>query len=180
MPGLEIPSRYFQFLRTGDPGCIRGVIEHNRHDVISLAALTSHALWLVLEGADACEHASEQFGLGRIYEMNGELARAERALTCAASSGDRFVAPQAWARLAVLLRRTARHSEAAAAWQEVLALTADQPDDPLQRRAAEALAIHHEHRIRDLETAKDYAVRLREKTSGPRKTDADRRLGRLD
>jgi len=180
VPGLEIPSRYFQFLRTGDPACIRGVIEHNRHDVISLAALTSHALWLVLEGADACEHASEQLGLGRIYEMNGDMARAERALTRAASSGDRLVAPQACARLAGLFRRTARHSEAAAAWQDVLALTADQPDDPLQHRAAEALAIHHEHRVRDLETAKNYAVRLRERTSGSRKADADRRLGRLD
>ena len=112
--------------------------------------------------------------------MSGEMARAERALTRAASSGDRLVAPQACARLAVLFRRAERHSEAAAAWQEVLALTADQPDDPLQRRAAEALAIHHEHRIRDLETAKNYAVRLRERTSGSRKADADRRLGRLD
>ena len=44
VPGLEIPSRYFRFLRSGNPSVIDGVIEHNRHDLLSLAALTAHAL----------------------------------------------------------------------------------------------------------------------------------------
>jgi hypothetical protein len=180
VPGLEIPSRYFQFLRTGDTAPIRGVLEHNRHDVVSLAAITSHALWLVLEGAHACEHASEQLGLGRLYEANDDLTRAERAYTLAAASGDRTIAPEALARLAVLLRRAARHGESAAAWQEVLEMTADRPDEPVRRRATEALAIHHEHRIRDLTGAKDYATRLRERTPGSRRADVERRLGRLD
>ena len=33
---------------------IEGVLEHNRHDLVSLAVLTSHALWLAEGGPDAC------------------------------------------------------------------------------------------------------------------------------
>ena len=47
---------------------------------------------------------------------------------------------------------TGRHDEAAAAWQGVLDLAraTRRPLTALERRAAEALAIHHEHRARDL------------------------------
>jgi uncharacterized protein len=182
VPGIEIPSRYFQFLRTGDPAVIRGVFDHNRHDIISLAALTSHALWLTMEGPDACEQPGEQLGLGRIYEVNGDVVRAERAYEMAAASGDPNVAPQALARLAEMLRRGARYDDAAAAWQALLAMPLRRrADDALKRRAVEALAIHHEHRARDLATAKTYATELRAAAAGMVRTEnAERRLGRLN
>ena len=37
--GFEIPQRYFQFVRTGDPRPLVPVFEHNRLDLLSLAAL---------------------------------------------------------------------------------------------------------------------------------------------
>jgi uncharacterized protein YprB with RNaseH-like and TPR domain len=55
VPGFEIPSRYFRFLRTGDSSVIQGVLEHNQHDLISLAAVMVHALQLARVGADDCE-----------------------------------------------------------------------------------------------------------------------------
>ncbi len=79
VPGFEIPARYFQFLRTGDAGLVQAVLEHNRHDLISLAAVMSHALWLAREGPEACREAGEQAGLGRLYERAGETDRAVRA-----------------------------------------------------------------------------------------------------
>jgi tetratricopeptide (TPR) repeat protein len=179
VPGLEIPSRYFQFLRTGDVSVIAGVLDHNRHDIVSLAAVTAHALRLAAGGPDACECATERLGLGRLYERAGELERAEQAFALAAASDEGDVAAQALARLAVLLRRQGRHGESARAWQGVLDLGGS--PETLERRAVEALAIHHEHRARDLAGAKRYAETLnRRAAGGSQARDAARRLARLE
>jgi uncharacterized protein YprB with RNaseH-like and TPR domain len=180
VPGLEIPTRYFRFLRTGNPSVIDGVIEHNRYDILSLAALTAHALFLAREGPDACREPSEQWGLGRVYENAGDVDRAAYAYGLAAASGGSDVRRHALSRLAVLLRRQDRHAEAATAWQEVLELAAaDGILTPLARRAALALAIHHEHRARDYGTAKVYADALRAESAGRLRQQAESRVSRL-
>jgi len=58
--------------------------------------------------------------------------------------------------LALLSRRSRRHDEAAAYWRALL----DLPSCPqrLAREANEALAVHHEHRARDLAAAKAFAL----------------------
>ena len=43
VPGFEIPSRYFHFVRTGDARGLAAVTEHNRLDLLSLAMLAAHA-----------------------------------------------------------------------------------------------------------------------------------------
>ena len=42
VPGSEIPQRYFDWLRNSDPRPLADVFEHNRLDVISMAALSAH------------------------------------------------------------------------------------------------------------------------------------------
>ena len=180
VPGFEIPTRYFQFLRTGDAGAVEGVLAHNRHDLASLAVITSHALGLARGGPDACQSAEEQLGLARLYERADDEHRAARAYELASSADDRGIRRQALAGLAVLRRRAHRYDEAAAAWQDVLALSAPHESTPLGRRAAEALAIHHEHRARDLETARRYAEALGSSASGRAAEEARHRLGRLN
>ena len=49
----------------------------------------------------------------------------------------------------------------------------------LQRRAAEALAIHHEHRARDLPSAHRYAETLDGSASSRQQQRVERRLTRL-
>jgi uncharacterized protein YprB with RNaseH-like and TPR domain len=181
VPGLEIPSRYFQFLRTGDAAVIEGVLEHNRHDILSLAAVTAHALRLAAEGPDACETAAEQLGLGRLYERVGDVARAEHAYARAATCEDAELAAHALARVAVLLRRQSRYQEAADAWHGVLSLSREHSlFAALERQAAEALAIHHEHRARDLGAARRFAETLRRHVDGSRAAQAERRMVRLE
>ena len=58
---------------------------------------------------------------------------------------------------AVLLRRARRFAAAAEVWQRLLNL--DDCPLRLQREAAEALAVHHEHRLRSLMSARSLAVR---------------------
>jgi uncharacterized protein YprB with RNaseH-like and TPR domain len=181
VPGLEIPSRYFQFLRTGDATVIEGVLEHNRHDILSLAAVTAHALGLAAEGPDACETPGEQLGLGRLYERAGDVARAEHAYARAAASEDAELAAHALARVAVLLRRQSRYQEAADAWHGVLSLSREHSlFAALERQAAEALAIHHEHRAHDLGAARQFAQTLRRHAIGARAAHVERRVTRLE
>jgi uncharacterized protein YprB with RNaseH-like and TPR domain len=179
VPGFEIPVRYFQFLRSGDPSVVDGVLEHNRLDLISLAAVTARAFELAHGGPQWCREACEQLGIGQLYERAGSLERAEEAFRLAAEAADeRELRARAFERLALLYRRARRYDEAAAAWQAI-AERARRPYLAVERRAAEALAIHHEHRGRDLDAAKRYAEEVRAHASGRRRQDVDHRLGRL-
>src|SRR5687768_4581665 len=54
VPGLEIPSRFFRFVRSGDPRPLEPVLEHNRIDLVSLAAVTARALQLARHGRELC------------------------------------------------------------------------------------------------------------------------------
>ena len=50
----------------------------------------------------------------------------------------------------------------------------------LEQRAVQALAIHYEHRARDLEAAHRYAERLNRQASGRARQSAAHRLGRIE
>jgi len=181
VPGFEIPARYFHFLRTGDGAAVMGVLDHNRHDLLSLAGVMSRALQLAEDGPDGCRDEAERLALGRVYERAGERARAMASFDMAARGIDRDVRRHALARLAALLARDDRHDEAAAAWRSVLDLARPRaPLSALDRRAVEALAIHHEHRARDLSSARQFAEQLNAGASGRARQHAAHRLGRID
>lgn len=184
VPGFEIPARYFHFLRTGDGAAVAGVLDHNRHDLVSLAGVTAHALSLAADGPSACREACEQLALGRMYERAGLHDQALVAYEMAVSGSERSereVRLQSLARLAALLGRIGRHQESAAAWQGVLdhARRYGAPQS-VEQRAVQALAIHHEHRARDLDAARRYAERLSRQTSGRARQQATHRLGRIE
>ena len=81
IPGMDIPARYFRFLRSGDARPLEPVLEHNRLDLISLAAVCAHAVQLVEEGIARCRDAAEALALGKVYERAGCVDRADRVLT---------------------------------------------------------------------------------------------------
>jgi uncharacterized protein YprB with RNaseH-like and TPR domain len=174
VPAFEIPSRYFRFLRTGDARPLEPVLEHNRMDLVSLAAVTARALALVEHGSRACRDGWERLALGRLFERRGAHDRAMECFEEAARDANREIQVEALARMASRLRRARRHIEAAEAWQQVFALTsavdgAAPRGRALARDAAEALAIHHEHRARNLKAARELAraaLRLERTRSG--------------
>jgi uncharacterized protein YprB with RNaseH-like and TPR domain len=182
VPSFEIPSRYFHFLRTGDVAAVEPVLEHNRSDIASLAAIMGHALWLAHEGPDACREPGEQLALGRLYARAGHAERARLAFERAADGLDRDVRREALFELAAIYRREARYDEAAEAWETMLRLRprAARDDSTLDRRALEALAVHHEHRRKDLDAARRYAEALGRQASGRLRREAEHRMKRLD
>lgn len=188
VPGFEIPSRYFHFLRTGDATGLESVLEHNRLDLVSLAVLTARAARIVRGGHEVCADARESLALGRIYEQTGRAADARACYECAADGGDRATRADALSRLAISLRKEKRYDEAAAVWRRIVEAAAPALSErrrreskgsllPLERLAMEALAVHHEHREKDLELARKFAEALNDENGDE---GIRRRLSRLE
>jgi uncharacterized protein len=179
--GFEIPARYFQFVRTGDAGPIADVLEHNRLDLLSLALVTARAAQLLDEGAAGARTAREALGLGRLYERGGLFTDAWGCFSRAIELDDDDVTTRAEAfrAHATLARRMRRFEEAAASWRRLLNV----PGCPrvLAREAAEALAVHLEHRLRDYQTARGFAMRSLSGDVTPARRQATmHRVARLD
>jgi len=191
VPGLEIPGRYFQFLRSGDARPLEPVLEHNRLDLISLAAVSAHAVELVEKGTGHCRDAAEALALGKVYERAGCVDRALAAYEAVSrdESAHIDVRAEAMYRGGVRLRRDRRYGEAAECWRRLLDLKQGRYGRrstllaPLRQYAVEALAIHHEHRERDYEGAKELTLRLLDEIDElkPARREATRhRIARLD
>ena len=185
VPGFEIPGRYFQFIRSGDAVPLEAVLEHNRLDLLTLAALTARLLHMTAAGPDAISDPREALALGSVYARAGLVARARASYRRAI---DRCRSPRgaydpiridALRALALACRRERRHEEAASCWHELVDMRGC--PEPIAREATEALAIHHEHRARDLSAAKAFVLRSLETGNGVGWANAARyRLARLE
>jgi hypothetical protein len=185
VPGMDIPSRFFGFVRSGDPRPLEPVLEHNRYDLISLAAVTARALRLAREGHDACRNCGEALALGRVLERAGQYERAEACYRRAGESTDAATRAEALYRLAVRLRRERRFADAASLWRELIVMTEPRGmrrgmAGELRQVAIEALAIHQEHRAKDLAGARELALSALEESSGRTAGAVRHRLARLD
>jgi uncharacterized protein YprB with RNaseH-like and TPR domain len=184
VPGFEIPGRYFQFVRTGDARPLAAVLEHNRLDLLSLAALAARLFHVTRHGPDAARDAREALALGHVYMRGGLTERACDAYRRAVEMTERgavsqLVRIESLRALALSHRRARQHADAAACWRRLVEAPGCPPR--VVREATEALAVHHEHRERDLETAKTFALRGLDLGSEPVWVDAARyRLARLD
>jgi hypothetical protein len=179
--GIDVPARYFRFVRTGDARPLAAVLEHNRRDLVSLAGLTACLLHLATEGPRAAHDAREALALGRLYLQARLPEQACEAFQCALSLSRSQTAlrVEALRGLAETWRRARAHTEAAGCWQELLDL-ADCPEH-VAHEAARALAIHHEHRVRDLRAAQAFARHGLERSPGASHANAlQHRLNRLE
>jgi uncharacterized protein YprB with RNaseH-like and TPR domain len=194
--GFEIPGRFFRFLRSGDPRPLEPVLEHNRLDLVSLAAVMARGVELAREGHEACRDDAEALALGRVYERAARderldaraqaAARAEACYRRAADSSTPHVKGEALYRIGLGHRRERRFADAAAIWRSVIELTEPRGIRrlaglrDLRQFAVEALAIHHEHRERDLEGARELALFALEEAEGRRADGVRHRIARID
>lgn len=179
--GFEIPARYFHYVHAGDARPLAAVFEHNRLDLLSLALVTARAAQLLDEGAAGARTAREALGMGRLYERGGMMPDAKSCFARATEleEDDEDVIAEALRAYAIVSRRLRQYDDAAAAWRRVLGLPVC--PRPIVREASEALAVHLEHRRRDLRSARDFAVRLLGvDESVTRRQAAEYRLARLD
>jgi uncharacterized protein YprB with RNaseH-like and TPR domain len=184
--GFEIPNRYFDYVRSGHAERLEPVVEHNRLDLLSLALMTARALQLLEDAPARCVSARESLAAGRILEGVGRLGDAE---CCYLDANDRSrsergsdtgsLRAEAMRHLALRYRRDARFTAAAELWQAIV--VERQASPVLRREALDALAIHFEHRARDLFEAHHFArLSLAARVGTPDLEASRHRLARLD
>lgn len=149
LPGALIPTVYFEYLRRKRPDELPRVFEHNRHDILSLAALTGWVADAVVRAPIPELEPEALAGLGRLLE----LTEPERSLACYRMALDSGLPTPSRERLLLRLaqaeKRRARWDEARVLWEA--AARAPREFDP---RPWEEIAKVHEHRRRDLAAAR--------------------------
>ncbi len=115
VPGMDIPARFFGFVRSGDPRPLEPVLEHNRIDLVSLAAVTARGMRMARDGHDGCRDCAEALALGKILERAGHVSRAEacyrlrRAIARFAHTRRRALSPGGEAAPGSPFRRCSEH-----------------------------------------------------------------------
>jgi hypothetical protein len=139
VPGDEIPRLYFDYLRSRNAGALARVFEHNRLDIVSLAALAIHACQWLEEGR--AEDPRDILSLARVFERAERYERSEAEYRRALVSEARAARLPALLWLAARAKRSGDASAAASLWQRA----AQEGDE----RALRELAMQQEHRLRD-------------------------------
>lgn len=126
VPGSQIPALYFAYLRSGDASPLAGVIEHNRMDIISLAALAGRMGQMVADPLGVTPDGEllggdDLFQLGRLFEARGLLAD---ALACYEGARDRGADSVTEAallrRLSFAYKRAREQRQAVAIWEQMV------------------------------------------------------------
>jgi uncharacterized protein len=149
VPGEEIPRIYFDYVRRRDGRALARVLEHNRLDVVSLAALAVLASEWVHE--DRAEDPRDVFSLGRVYEGAALYERSEALYQRVVDQETGPLRVRSLVRLATRAKRRGDREVALRLWREAA--------DAGSARGWRELAVHHEHRGRDLPAALDAADR---------------------
>ncbi|MGO8737067.1 MAG: ribonuclease H-like domain-containing protein [Terriglobia bacterium] len=155
VPGSEIPAIYFDYLRSGDARGLQPVFYHNALDVVSLAALTVElARALGDGGAEALGSPLDLFSLSRILGTAGSQEKSISTCRQALAAGlPQPVESLALKHLAAEFKRKRQHESAVELWLEL-----SQREPPLAVEALEELAIHYEHRLRDIQQALEFTL----------------------
>jgi len=188
VPGALIPQLYFEYLQSGNSSPLDPVLEHNRLDILAMAALAGRLGSILSDPLAADLHAADLYSLGRHCELEGET---RDAIACYEAALSREDLPQGtqvklWRNLSALYKRFRQDEEAVSLWRTLI-----------DRRLTGSLwpyvelAKYYEHRARDLEAARQ-VVRLALEQAVTRRTllrlpaddpvleDLRRRLSRLE
>jgi hypothetical protein len=148
LPGALIPQAYFEYLRRKAPGELPRVFEHNRHDILSLAALAGWVARAVAQAPAGDLGPDELAGLGRLWEASDP----DRSEACYRMALDRGLPSPArerlLARLAWREKRRSRWEASRELWE-----AAARGARIFDARPWEEMAKIHEHRLRDFVAA---------------------------
>lgn len=161
--GAEIPGLYFAYLRDGDEGRLAAVFEHNRLDILALAALAGR-MGANLDRPELAGEELDQFSLGRMYQRQGDVARAERCYRRAEGCSRQDYA--------LLLKRQGRMAEAEMRWRAMVEAGQGGIAPMVE------LAKYYEHRLRDYAGALAWTRRALE-TDPDERGELRRRESRL-
>ena len=145
--GEEIPGVYFDYLRRGETARLKQVFEHNRLDIITMAALLG--VMGKIEKEDFLEKALPQdcYTLGLLFTKAGEPAKAETFLLHSLKYGSRTLQKKALRTLGFLYKQLGRWENSASCWNRLL------QEGEKDLAAYVELAKLYEHKIKDFPKA---------------------------
>jgi uncharacterized protein YprB with RNaseH-like and TPR domain len=122
VPGAMIPRSYFDFLQGRGAATMNGVLKHNVHDIVSLAALTVCASDRVVSEPAKLDNPLDLFSLGRLVEHTAEWKRGIKFYEMALAGGlPEPIRSKAQENLAVLCRRAGDHARSFTLCQQLMA-----------------------------------------------------------
>jgi uncharacterized protein YprB with RNaseH-like and TPR domain len=180
IPGAEIPTRYFQYLRSGDFSLIEPILYHNQEDILSLLGVVVSGARLVSRESEDGEgeerSGMDLVGVARLHERVGNIAKSvalfERALRNGGLSGE--AAAHVRKKLSVHFKRARDWDKALGLWREK-----GGADDAACFRE---LAMYYEHREKNYDAALGAAEEgwaLAQPGSAGLRRDFEKRIARL-
>lgn len=181
IPGEQIPTAYFDFLRGQGAAWLGQVFEHNALDIVTLACVAAvvpqrfHA-----PSRESIEHPEEMVSMGRWLKQSARVEEALALFREAAARGlrDELMFRTLWD-VAAMERRQKRWEAAVAIWKELATVA-----NPHQAASLIELSKHYEHReknyamalewatqaltIEDLDEVRKRQARLRRLAQGPK------------
>ncbi len=161
IPGAEIPTVYFDYLRRGKTDQLKAVFRHNVLDILSMVTLLER---IALLGSGSCiEHPAEALALGRLCLSAGRTTEGLSYLKEAATTNYASLSVKASLELARCFKREGSWPEAASIWQRIV------DNGSANLTAYVELAKYYEHRRRDYLPAVELtsqALALSEKDHG--------------
>ncbi len=146
IPGCEIPSVYFKFLRDRNPYPLKPIIYHNRMDILSMVTLTVSMARSFKAPFDSTTCPNQDYYcLGRVFEDMGMIEQSikcyEKALNV---SG---VREKSYTQLSLLYKRLERWQEAERLWINMAKYNINTVF------ALVELAKYYEHKLKDYDRA---------------------------
>lgn len=156
-PGWLIPQLYFDYLRDQDAGRLSGVFEHNRRDILALAALAGLICQILDDPlSTTLPDQHDLAALARHAEALGRWERARQLYQCHLERPLRPVEREEAERaLSLLLKRSGDWPSALGLWQAMQERRLIDPAFPLLE-----MAKYYEHVAQDYRRASDLVERL--------------------
>jgi len=156
IPGYEIPSVYFKFLKDNNPYPLKPIFYHNQMDILSMVTLTTsmaHAFKNPVYSA-TCEN-QDYYCLGRVFEDMGMI---EQSIKCYEKALQvHGVREKSHTQLSLLYKRLGRWQEAERLWIAMV------KSNIRPVFALVELAKYYEHKLKDYDRAAKAAQKALEK-----------------
>lgn len=147
-PGYLIPSLYFNYLRNYDFEPLKGVIEHNVNDIVSLAALIIKFDQIVKDPGGNLDHFLDLYSLASYYD---QLQRYDLSVSIykelLGMTADKRLMNDAKLKLGYCYKRLNEWDLAVRIWEDAIENGGFQVDAYVE------LAKYHEHRSGELDRA---------------------------
>lgn len=144
IPGEMIPSVYFKYLDDRDATHIKQVIKHNETDILSMVSLLSTISLRLGNPVYECNGPEELFGMGRIFEKNGEYDTVIECFEECMKSDNFLIREAALRKLSCIYKKKRDYQKAVVHWNKESGLF-----------AMIELAKYYEHRQKDIQKALD-------------------------